>query len=59
MQGMGIGCQGKYSLPQREIKYDLVCHNIWKENMGIEIEPYFFSFNRLTFAKERGIILLR
>lgn len=26
--------------------------------MGIETEPYFFYFNRLTFVKERGIILL-
>ena len=28
------------------------------KSMGIETEPYFFYFNRLTFVKERGIILL-
>jgi len=26
--------------------------------MGIKTEPYFFCFNRLTFVKERGIILV-
>lgn len=28
------------------------------KSMGIETEPYFFYFNRLTFVKERGIFLL-